>query len=270
MTTTHEYALERSQLEYERLALQGEVLKPMTRRLFEEAGIGPGMRVVDLGSGAGDVCLLLAEMVGPSGRVIGLEVDDEANKFAAERARREGFNNIRFLHLDVAHYVAGSPLDAVVGRCILMYQPDPAAALGHLVKYLRKGGTAAFMEPWFLPPGGPDTMMKKAGMIIHDTLQRSGAHTDLGPRLHKVFSNAGLPLPHMRLESVIDSRDDSPLNDYLARTVAHLLPKTLEYGLVEPGEIDPDVLAKGARAEMSAAGYATFGPLLTLAWSSKE
>lgn len=98
MTTTHEYALERSQREYERLALQGEILKPMTRRLFEEAGIGPGMRVVDLGSGAGDVCLLLAEMVGPSGTVVGLEVDDEASKFAAGRARRAGFNNIQFVH----------------------------------------------------------------------------------------------------------------------------------------------------------------------------
>ena len=51
----HEYALERSQREYERLELQGEILKPMTRRLFCEAGIEPGMRIVDLGSGAGDV-----------------------------------------------------------------------------------------------------------------------------------------------------------------------------------------------------------------------
>ena len=180
MTTTHEYALERSQREYERLALQGEILKPMTRRLFEEAGIG------------------------------------------------------------------------------------------HLVKYLRSGGTAAFLEPWFLPPGGPDTMMQKAGMLIYETLLRSGAHTDLGPRLHRVFSNAGLPPPRMRLESVVDSRSDSPLNGYLARTVAHFLPKAVEYGLVKLGEIDPDLLAKGVRAEMSAAGFATFGPLLILAWSRKE
>ena len=270
MSTTHEYALERSQREYERLALQGEILKPMTRRLFEEAGIGQGMCVLDLGSGAGDVCLLLAEMVGPSGTVIGLEVDEEVNKFADERARRAGFGTIQFVRSDVAHYVPDSLFDAVVGRYILMYQTDPVAVLASLVKHLRSGGVAAFMEPWFMPPGGPDSMMKKAGMLIYETLRLSGAHTDLGPRLHKVFTDAGLPLPHMRFESVLDSHEESPLNDYFLKTLAHFLPKAVEYGVVKAGEIDPGTLASGVRKERSNTGYATFGPPLVLAWAKKE
>jgi cyclopropane fatty-acyl-phospholipid synthase-like methyltransferase len=54
MSTMHEqYALGRSPQEYARLARQAEILKPMTRRVFAEAGIAPGMRVLDLGSGAG-------------------------------------------------------------------------------------------------------------------------------------------------------------------------------------------------------------------------
>jgi hypothetical protein len=74
MSAAHEqYALGRSPQEYARLARQAEIMKPMTRRLFAEAGVQPGMRVVDLGSGAGDVCMLLAEMVGLSGTVIGLD-----------------------------------------------------------------------------------------------------------------------------------------------------------------------------------------------------
>jgi SAM-dependent methyltransferase len=271
MTTTNEYALERSQREYERLALQGEILKPMTRRLFAEAGIAAGMRVVDLGSGAGDVCLLLAEMVGPSGTVIGLEVDDEASRYASERARKAGFNNIQLIHSDVVNYASGEAIDAVVGRCILMYQPDPAAALAGLVKYLTRGGVAAFMEPWFMPQGGgPETMMKKVGMINGETLRRSGAHTDLGPRLHTVFIKAGLPLPTMRFESVVDPRPESPLYDYIAQTVAHLLPKALEYGVVKPGEVDPSIIPDVFRQEMGGAGYAMFGPPLILAWARKK
>lgn len=271
MNIAHEYALERSQREYERLALQGEILKPMTRRLFAEAGIEAGMRVVDLGSGSGDVCLLLAEIVGPSGTVIGVEVDEEAIKYATERVRRVGFNNIQFIQTDVAHYAVDEPIDAVVGRCILMYQPDPAAALAGLVKYLKIGGVAAFMEPWFMPPGGgPQTMMQKVGMINGETLRRSGAHTDLGPRLHTVFSKAGLPLPTMRFESVVDPRPESPLYDYIAQTVAHFLPKAIEYGVVKPGEVDPSIIADVFRKEMGGAGYAMFGPPLILAWARKE
>ena len=73
-----EYALGRSPREYARLAMQAELLRPMTRRAFDDAGVTTGMRVLDLGSGAGDVCMLLAEMVGPTGAVIGLDVDGDA------------------------------------------------------------------------------------------------------------------------------------------------------------------------------------------------
>ena len=66
MSAAHDqYALGRSPQEYARLARQAEIMKPMTRRLFADAGILPGMTVLDLGSGAGDVAMLLAEMLGP-------------------------------------------------------------------------------------------------------------------------------------------------------------------------------------------------------------
>jgi tRNA A58 N-methylase Trm61 len=106
MSTSHEqYALGRSPAEYARLARQAEIMKPMTRRLFAEAGVQPGMRVVDLGSGAGHVCMLLAEMVGLSGTVIGLDLDKDALLHARERAAAAGFANITFAHSDFAHCV---------------------------------------------------------------------------------------------------------------------------------------------------------------------
>lgn len=266
----HEYALERSQREYERLTLQGEILQPMTRRLFSEAGIQPGMRIVDLGSGAGDVCLLLAEMVGPNGSVIGVELDDAANRFAEERARRGGFGNIEFIQAKLSEFVPDSPIDAVVGRMVLAYQRDPAAVLHRFVKHLKIGGPVAFLEPWFMPPAGPDSMMKRVGTINAETLRRSGAHTDLGLRLHTVFLNAGLPLPKMRFEAVLDPRPDSPLPGYAAQTVAHLLPKAIEYGVVQPGEFDTSIVAQCLVAEKNATGYPSFGPPLILAWATKE
>src|SRR5262249_26107595 len=74
-TSDDTYALGRRPEETRRLQVQAQVLNPSTRRLFEQARIRAGMKVLDLGSGAGDVALLLADMIGPSGTVVGVEIN---------------------------------------------------------------------------------------------------------------------------------------------------------------------------------------------------
>lgn len=269
MSASHEYALGRSPQEYARLARQAEILKPMTRRLFLEAGIAHGMRVLDLGSGAGDICLLLAELVGPSGTVIGLDVDGDAIAHARERVAAAGMSNVTFAQSDFAHYVPEAPVDAIVGRYVLMYQQDPAAALTKLLPYLRPGGVVSFLEPWFQSPMGPDSMMKTATICAVETLRRSGAHVDLGPRLHKVFLAAGLPLPQMRFEMIMDPREDSPLYDYVAETVANLLPKAIEYGIAGAGGLDVASIPGRLRQEINAVGFAMMSSPIVAAWCCK-
>jgi SAM-dependent methyltransferase len=106
MSAHDQYALGRSPKEYARLARQAEIMKPMTLRLFSEAGIRPGMNVLDLGSGAGDVAMLLAEMVGPSGSVIGLDLDHDATLHARERTIAAQFHNITFVHIPTSRSTA--------------------------------------------------------------------------------------------------------------------------------------------------------------------
>ena len=69
------YVVGRSEGEARRLERQAELFELPTRRLFEAAGISSGMKVLDLGSGAGDVAFLAAELVGPTGRVVGVDLD---------------------------------------------------------------------------------------------------------------------------------------------------------------------------------------------------
>jgi ubiquinone/menaquinone biosynthesis C-methylase UbiE len=66
---SQEYALGYTNAEHERLIRQAARIAPITERLFREAGIGPGQLVLDLGSGVGDVAMLVARLVGPSGQV---------------------------------------------------------------------------------------------------------------------------------------------------------------------------------------------------------
>src|SRR5215471_20485532 len=80
-----DYALGYSESEHERLIRQAALIAPITERFFCEAGIGPGQRVLDLGSGMGDVAMLVARLVGSSGEVFGVERD--ANSVERAKAR---------------------------------------------------------------------------------------------------------------------------------------------------------------------------------------
>lgn len=84
------YVLGQSAYEYERLTLQAKVLRPFTEKCFTMLGIRPGMRVLEVGSGLGDVALLVAEIVGPGGRVLGVDRDAMGLQHARERTRQQG------------------------------------------------------------------------------------------------------------------------------------------------------------------------------------
>src|ERR1700752_5309475 len=88
ISTTSEYALGYNAAEQPRLIRQATRIAPVTERLFREAGIGPGQSVLDLGSGVGDVAMLVARLVGPSGEVVAVERD--RNSIAKATARGAG------------------------------------------------------------------------------------------------------------------------------------------------------------------------------------
>src|SRR5258705_9960035 len=85
-----DYVLGNTTQEQERLKLQGRFLENWTEQFLRLAGIEPGMSVLDLGCGVGDVSLLAARLVGPSGHVTGIDRDSVVIKKAGERVRDEG------------------------------------------------------------------------------------------------------------------------------------------------------------------------------------
>ena len=133
--------------EQHRLERQAELFDPLTERVFRAAGLGPGMRVLDLGSGAGDVAMLAARLVGSDGEVVGVERDPDAVAAAKARVERAGLSNVRFVQGDVQTLdgIEGD-LDAVVGRLVLMYLHDPVAALARAAQLLRPGGLVCVQE----------------------------------------------------------------------------------------------------------------------------
>src|SRR5437879_13333164 len=89
-----DYPLGHTDAEHERLIRQAARVAPITERFFREAGIGLGQRVLDLGSGVGDVAMLAARLVGPSGQVVAIERDPKSIAKASARLTDAGFRNV--------------------------------------------------------------------------------------------------------------------------------------------------------------------------------
>jgi len=202
------YALGYTTAEHDRLIRQAARIEPILERLFREAGIGPGQRVLDLGSGVGDVSMLAARLVGPSGEVVGIERDASSIAVAKARVAQAGFRNVSFTQMDASQIVSDKPFDAAVGRFILMFVPDPAAVLRSLTKLVRPGGVLAFQEPsWvpFLALAAPLPLWSKVVLSIHETFRRSGIHVEMGPDLYRIYQEIGLPAPNVFLETPVGS-----------------------------------------------------------------
>ncbi len=134
------YALGHSAPELERLSTQARLVDPITRRFFVAAGIGPGIIVLDVGSGAGDVAMLVSELVGASGEVVGTDISTAALASARARVERRGLSNVSFLDGDPAGMAFTERFDAVVGRYILQFIDDPVGAVVRLAGHVRPGG----------------------------------------------------------------------------------------------------------------------------------
>ena len=102
------------------------------------------MRVLDVGSGVGDVALLAAELVGPSGSVVGTDLSSAA--LAVARGRAAGLGHVTFVDGDPARMALDRRFDAVIGRYVLQFLADPADMLRQLVRHLRPGGLMVWHE----------------------------------------------------------------------------------------------------------------------------
>jgi SAM-dependent methyltransferase len=142
-----DYVLGHADAELARLSTQARVVDPITRRMLVDAGIETGMRVLDVGSGAGDVAWLIAEVVGSGGEVVGCDRAEVAVATARRRAVERGLANVSFLKGDPGTLDFRRPFDAVVGRYVLMFQADPAVLLRGVARAVRRGGLIAFHEP---------------------------------------------------------------------------------------------------------------------------
>ena len=243
-------------------------LAPVTRRLFAAAGIGPGMKVLDIGSGAGDVALLAAERVGLHGRVVGVDLHPALVETARRRAA--GHANVAFVAGDIREVALDDDFDAVVGRFVLGHLPDPAAALRRLLPHLRPGGIVAFAEldiqgvPYAAYPTTPLT--EQVARWFAQAL-RYTAGTDL----HRVFLDAGLPAPEMLVDASVGGSPAflAQQTVWVQETIRSLLPLLVKGGFASEAEVGIDTLGERLYAEQVARRSMVRSHLLYGAWARR-
>ena len=269
-----DYALGHNEAEHERLIEQGELLRPLTRRVFEAAGIGPGMRVLDVGCGAGDVAFLVGEMVGAEGSVLGVDLDGTAVELADSRRSAQQVGNVAFRCGDAGSSAFEGPFDAVVGRFVLMYMSDPTAALTHFANQLRPGGVAVFHE-WVASVHGVSSTQQPvlAALLelLSETFARSGASLSIGAELYWRMLDAGLePGPQPLAEIGVSTGTDTSGPRRWGLFARSLLPKAIEFGLATDAELDIDTLEHRLRDEfLRARGVMPLTYLMVGQWARK-
>ena len=239
-----------------------------TERLLVTAGVAPGMRVLDLGCGTGDVSLLAAKLVGSAGAVVGVDRDPRAIE---EARRRAPGPNISFLEarLDSIDLPAES-FDAIVARRVLMYLSDPLAILRQVTTSLRPGGGVAVQEhdATLVPAGSPRLPLHDRVMAwIWTTVEREGGNLRLGFALPALFEDAGLQDIHAEAVAVLRTPHDA---DALAPIVRAMLPRLIEHGVATADEIGVDTLGVRLAEERRAARATYLTDLAFGVWARKS
>jgi ubiquinone/menaquinone biosynthesis C-methylase UbiE len=265
------YALGYTTAEQERLIRQAALIAPITERFFREAGIAPGQRVLDLGSGVGDVAMLVARLVGPTGEVVGIEREASSIARAQARVADAGLNNVSFMQTDLNQIVSDRLFDAAVGRFILAWLPDAVAVLRSVSRLVRPDGVLAFLEAASAPSLSITThlpLWSAAASFVPEIVRRCGGDPEIALAAFRVFAAAGLPAPTMHMEMLLGNGPE--LANWIYDLLCSVRPQIGLLGLSFEALGDFETLLERLQAEVSASKSAIAIPALVGAWCRKE
>jgi ubiquinone/menaquinone biosynthesis C-methylase UbiE len=264
------YSLGHSDSELARLQKQAEFYADFTRSVLLKAGIQPGMHILDVGCGVGDVSMEAARIVGPTGSVVGIDQSDAALDLARRRVAHSGLPKASFRKEDLMSADSDGEFDAVIGRFILLHLRDPASALRTLSARVKRGGVVAFIEMDLTSAQvcPPLEIFDDAVGWIREVYVREGVEVNMGSRLFACFAQLGMK-PMLEAFQRIEGGPDAQVYDYLAETVRSLAPRMAALGVVDHDVMSLPTLAERTKTAAVNGGHCFFYPRMVGAWARK-
>jgi ubiquinone/menaquinone biosynthesis C-methylase UbiE len=261
------YVHSRDPNEYQRLREQALLWQRSSGELLDGIGLGPGMSCLDVGAGPGAVMRLMADRVGPQGRVTGIEIDGVLGAQALADLRSQGGAPFEMIASDVhaLDEVPGGPFDLTYCRLFLMHLPDPVAVLEKMLHWTKPGGVVAAQEFDFgsiaVEPLCPP--MAEFNRLFEGVFRAHGRNLRAGRQLPAQFEAAGLELPD-GTSAEAKFLPLSAISQMLIGVYQSLFASAAEFGIADPAR------AEAFTAEMTEAGadgrYYCLTPILIGAW----
>lgn len=272
MTDVQRYSLGSSEPELARLDAQAASIARPTTLFLRNAGIAPGMRVLDLGTGLGHVAFQVSELVGSAGAVMGIEQAAAMLAVAEQRRVNAGIENVTFVEADVRTFRDPEVFDAVVGRLILFHLPDALETLRHHIGSLADEGLmvmidfdvgSARSEP-------PVPLFNAARDWAIEAFRRAGASPMIGTQLGLLLHDAGLTdIETFGIQSYLPP--DNPAGPaLLASVVTSLAPVILASGIATEEELDLDSLKERLTRELQMSRAVGLIPAVAGDWGRRR
>ena len=251
MSQDRDYVLGTHDDEIARLGLQHRVWRPRTLDAWQRAGFTVGQTLLDIGCGPGHASVDLAEIVGPSGRVVAIDRSRRFLDALEDTRRRRGLDQLTTHELDLDDAALPDVLmngaDGAWVRWVFAFVQRPRELLARVCGALRPGGVLVLHEyfdysTWRLAPRSPE--IEEFVRVVMESWRTNGGEPDIG-----------LELPHWLGELGFETRTLRPLVEIVPATnFLWQWPKSfIEVGLrrlVDIGHLDP------ARAEAIARAFA--------------
>jgi len=251
----------------DRLRLLSEVNAPYSTSLIKRSGISAGARCLDVGCGGGEVCQLLANAVGESGSVVGVDLDEVQLDIVRKEFAERGVTNVSFECRDVAAWEPETEFDVVYMRYILTHLSDPERLVRAASRHLRRGGLVLVEDidfrGHFSEPACP--ALQRAVELYSTTVRNRGADPDIGPRLPGLLRMAGLKDVGMNLVHPA-AMEFTGIKELVALTALRIGETAVADGLATEAEMQNtiDELYEFARDPETVLG----GPRIFQAWGS--
>jgi len=253
--------------EYQRLRDQAAMWQGATEALLDRAGLGPGMTCLDVGSGPGSVMRLMADRVGASGHVTGLEIDGQLGAQALADLKAQGGAEFSLVEANVleAMSVAGGPFDLTYCRLFLMHMQDPVAVLEKMLAWTKPGGVVVAQEFDFgaiaIEPLCP--AMGEFNRLFEGVFRGHGRNLRAGRQLPAQFEAAGIGTPDGTLAEV-KYLPLSQMAAMLTGVYQGLFASAVELGIADTARAEAfkrDIAEAGADGR-----YYCLTPILIGAW----